>query len=303
MHFLKLVLIAACVLASMFILCARSWASPTTAPAAAVVDAAESNSKPLRVVIYDDGGAPDRSFEFVDKNLKMGNPKDYSIRKIKGEDVRSGILDSADVVVFPGGSGSAQAKSLEPTGREKVREFVKNGGGYMGICGGSYLATSYYPWSLNIVNAAVVDRKHWARGRATLRLDFTPLGKQVLGVPTDSVQCLYHQGPLLAPDTKTDLPAYEPLSTFGTEVAENGAPKGVMIGTNAMVRAVFGKGHVILISPHPEQTDGLDYIIRDAVKWISEPESVANPLTGETTNEKAAAKAAAAATQSTASAK
>ena len=216
----------------------RSWASPTTEPSA---DTGTHNAAPLRVMIYDDGGAPDRSFEFVQHCLSLVSPKDYSIKRVKGEDIRDGILDSADVAVFPGGSGSGQAKSLQQDGREKVREFVKKGGGYMGICGGSYLATSYYPWSLNIVNAAVVDRKHWARGRATLRLDFTPLGKQVLGVPTDSVQCLYHQGPLLAPDTKPDLPAYEPLATFGTEVAENGAPKGVMIGTNAMVRTVLWK--------------------------------------------------------------
>jgi hypothetical protein len=277
------ILVSLSVLLWAFAVPLRSWASPTTEPA--VETAARS---PLRVMIYDDGGAPDRSFEFVDKNLKMGNPNDYAIRRIKGEDIRSGVLDTADVVVFPGGSGSAQAKSLQEAGREKVREFVKNGGGYMGICGGSYLATSYYPWSLNIVNAVVVDRKHWARGRATLRLDFTPLGKQVLGVPTDSVQCLYHQGPLLGPDTKPDLPAYEPLASFGTEVADNGAPKGVMIGTNAIVRTVFGKGHVILISPHPEQTEGLDYIIRAAVKWISQPSAVANPLTGDESNAKAA---------------
>ena len=90
-----------------------------------------------------------------------------------------------------------------------------------------------------------------ARGRAVLRLDFNPVGKELLDVPGDSVQCTYHQGPLLAPDKKADLPAYEPLATFGTEVADKGAPKGVMIGTNAMVRAIFGKGHIVLISPHP----------------------------------------------------
>jgi glutamine amidotransferase-like uncharacterized protein len=292
----KRIVAALALLFCAFAVPTRSWASSATQPAA---EQGTLKAAPLRVMIYDDGGAPDRSFEFVQHCLNLISPQDYSIKRIKGEDIRDGILDSADVAVFPGGNGSGQAKSLQEAGRQKVRNFVKNGGGYLGICGGSYLATSYYPWSLNIVNAAVVDRKHWARGRATLRLDFTPLGKQVLGVPTDSVQCLYHQGPLLAPDSKPDLPAYEPLATFGTEVAENNAPKGVMIGTNAMVRTVFGKGRVILISPHPEQTEGLDYIIRAAVKWISEPEAVANPLTGEQTNAKAVLKTAPpAATQS-----
>jgi putative intracellular protease/amidase len=265
---------------SVLILEACSEGSQPPSP----VDGATVTHGPLRVMIFDDGGAPDRSAEFVEHCLKIVKPEEYSIRRINGDDVRGGALAIADVAVFPGGSGSGQAKSLQAEGRQKVREFVKNGGGYLGICGGSYLATSDYSWSLNMVNAVVVDRKHWARGRATLRLDFTPLGKQLLGVPTDSVDCLYHQGPLLSPDAKKDLPAYEPLATFGTEVADNGAPRGVMIGTDAMVRTIFGKGHVILISPHPEQTNGLDYIVRAAVKWISHPEIVANPLTGDTTN-------------------
>ena len=182
MHKLKLIATALCFIAAVVVPALRSsWASPTTVPTNAVT----APAVPLRVVIYDDGGAPDRSFEFVQHCLGLVRPQDYSITRIKGQDVREGILDSADVVVFPGGSGSGQAKSLQEAGRQKVREFVKNGGGYLGICGGSYLATSDYSWSLNIVNAAVVDRKHWARGRATLRLDFTPLGKQTLGVPTN----------------------------------------------------------------------------------------------------------------------
>jgi hypothetical protein len=40
-----------------------------------------------------------------------------------------------------------------------------------------------------------------------------------------------------------------------------------MVGTTAMARGTFGKGHVVAISPHPEKTDGLDNIVRRVVEW------------------------------------
>ena len=81
--------------------------------------------------------------------------------------------------------------------------------------------------------------------------------------------CIYHQGPLLGPWTRPDLPAYRPLATFGSEVTEH-APKGVMIGTDAIVQTDFGRGHVILISPHPERSPGLDGFIRQSVDWVGQ---------------------------------
>ena len=248
----------------------RGDGGPTTRPAGA--------ERVIRVAIFTDGGAPDvdrpgkvpSGPTNVTHCLQMLHPGRYQITRVKGEDIRNGILDGFDVAVFPGGSGSGQAKSLEPAGRAKVREFVGRGGGYLGICGGAYLGTSCYPWSLNIVNAKVIDREHWNRGDPTpVTLELTPLGQQRLDPPKPEVTCIYHQGPLLGPDDKPGLPAYQALATFGSEVTQRG-PKGVMIGTTAIAQTVFGKGHVILISPHPEKSDGLDGFIRQAVDWVGQ---------------------------------
>ena len=242
-----------------------SFASPTTSPAESTVT---PKAGVLRVAIFQDTGAGEDGGENVEKCLKKVHPEQYTFKKIKGEDVRNGALDHFDVAVFPGGSGSAQAKSLDTAGREKVKEFVKNGGGYLGICGGAYLATTSYKWSLDILNAKVIDRAHWNRGDPTpVKLELNSTGQQALGEPAE-VTCIYHQGPLLAPSTQPDLPAYEPLATFGSEVTQRG-PSGVMIGTTAMARAMYGKGHVFLISPHPERSDGLDGVIRAAIAWIA----------------------------------
>ena len=254
---------------------------PVTRPAA---DHGGGGGRVIRVAIYTDGGAPDGPKSGpanVTDCLRKLHAGRYAIEKVKGADVRGGALDRFDVAVFPGGSGSGQARSLEAAGRAKVRQFVRDGGGYLGICGGAYLGTSYYDWSLNIVNAKVIDREHWARGDpAPVKLELTPLGQERLGQRAGEpaaaeVTCVYHQGPLLGPWTRADLPAYQPLATFGTEVTQR-APKGVMIGTTAVAQAVFGKGHVILISPHPEQSPGLDGFIRGAVDWVGQGPAAAS---------------------------
>ena len=225
------------------------------------------SDKIIHVAIYQDSGTPDLSAQVVDNALKIS--PSFVTKRVDAEDIRGNGLAGMDVLVQPGGSGSAQAKKLEPLGRDKIRQFVKDGGGYVGICAGSYLATSYYSWSLHILNADVVDSKHWARGKGDVELKFSPMGEKLLDQDKDSVTCLYHQGPLLCPGHEDGLPAYEPIATFATEVAKNGAPPGIMLGTTAMARGIFGKGHVVAISPHPEKTDGLDNIVRRTVEWAA----------------------------------
>lgn len=226
----------------------------------------------VRVAVYDDGGGGGVGPSNVEKCLgkEVGA---YKYRRVGARDIRDGVLKEVDVLVQPGGSGSKQAEALKPEGREAIKDFVKNGGGYVGICAGSYLATTDYTWSLGILNAKVIDRKHWARGTGEVKIKITDEGKQLLAATDDVVAVYYGQGPLLAPDTKDDLPAYKPLAVYETEIAEKGAPSGVMKGTTAIAAASFGKGRVICISPHPEKTDGLDGFIRHAVSWVAAKDS------------------------------
>ena len=231
--------------------------APTTAPSA----------KLIHVAIYEDTGSPDLSTQVVDNALKIS--PSFVTRRVDAQQIRDGALTGMDVFVQPGGSGSKQAETLKESGRDKIKEYVKQGGGYVGICAGSYLASSYYKWSLHILNAKVVDSKHWARGFGTVQLKLSPLGEKMLDVDKESIDCVYHQGPLLAPGDEAGLAPYEPLATFATEVRKNDAPPGIMIGTTAMARGMFGKGHVVAISPHPEKTDGLDNLVRRVVEWAA----------------------------------
>jgi putative intracellular protease/amidase len=221
---------------------------------------------PIRVAVYDDAG--------VSKGIEnllavLARHPDLRVKRVKAADVRAGVLSGVDVLVHPGGTGGGQGKSLGAEGRDRVRAFVKEGGGYVGICAGAYLATRDYPWSLHILDAKVLDRAHWARGVGDVSVKLTKKGRELLGVKDETVTIYYHQGPLLAPAADPDIPAYETLGTFRGEIAKNGAPKGVMPGTTAIAIGTFGKGRVWCFSPHPERTPGLQGMVHRSIVWAA----------------------------------
>jgi glutamine amidotransferase-like uncharacterized protein len=140
----------------------------------------------------------------------------------------------------------------------------------VGICAGAYLASSHYDWSLDILNARVWDRAHWARGTGQVSLAFTAHGRTAFQTDTPKTQVYYGQGPLLIPGDNHLLPAYETLATYDSEIASRGAPAGAMKGTHAIVRAPFGQGRVICFSPHPESSNPTHHLITNGVRWVAE---------------------------------
>lgn len=234
------------------------------ATALPVRPAAAEGKAVVRVAICDDNADPAKGPKNLMRILSAENG--FAATRITSQEIREGGLAGYDVLIMPGGSGSKQAERLEKAGREKIREFVKSGGGYVGICAGSYLASSHYDWSLGLINARVWDRAHWDRGGGEVCLRMTDPGMDLLGLG-GSVPVHYNQGPLLVPDDESDLPGYQVLATFETEVATKGAQPGSMTGTHAIIRSTFGQGRVICYSPHPEVTDGPNGLIAAGVAW------------------------------------
>lgn len=234
------------------------------------IDAQGQQSPPsaeaIKVAVYEGSG--------VGKSVKdvisdLAQDKAIVVERISSARILDDGLDSFDVVIFPGGSGSGQAKSLTADGRDKVRAFVANGGGYVGICAGAYLASADYDWSLDILDAAVLDRAHWNRGFGNVQLNMKTVCRDNLALADDESQVYYHQGPLLAPANNADIDDYDEWASFASEVKKEGVPSGVMPGTTAVASGRFGFGRVLAMSPHFELTEGLDSVVAAAVRWAA----------------------------------
>ena len=227
--------------------------------------ASSNKSNPMRIGVYVDEGAGNSVNDLLSVLSRF---EGVTVTKLKASDIRSGKLAELDLLIQPGGSGGGQGRHLGEDGRESIRGFVKAGGGFVGICAGSYLASSDYEWSLHILDAKVIDRKHWNRGRGTVDIAMTEPGRKLLGAESQRLSIHYAQGPLLAPADRADIEDYETLATFETEIAKNGAPEGVMKGTTAIAKGKFGSGLVLCFSPHPELTNGLENMVGFAIRHV-----------------------------------
>jgi glutamine amidotransferase-like uncharacterized protein len=235
-----------------------------------IASPALGDDDPIRVAVFKGTGVGPSSEKLIAALTSESDGK-YEILRVTAEEIRGGGLAGVDVLVQPGGSGSKQGNTLGEAGRLAVRDYVRAGGGYLGVCGGAYLATNDYEWSLNLIDAKVVDRRHWARGNGMVTLRLSPSGTEFFQCGAPEMEIHYAQGPLLGRREWDDheVPDYESLAIFATEIAKNGAPSGVMAGTSAAVRSHFGKGRVFCFSPHPELTDGLHHLIPLAVQWLA----------------------------------
>lgn len=243
-------------------------AAETTAPVNPPnLFAMPASVRPLKIAIYEGPGSGESGVVSVSQRaLQLPSA---TVRRLKPEEIGTVDLTQFDAVIFSGGSGSAQSKAIGEAGRRNVKKFVEGGGGYLGICAGAYLACAGFDWGLGILNARTVSNK-WARGRGMMRVELTDDGKKLFGPVQGNFTIRYANGPIIKPLNRPELPPYQVAALFRTEIAEHGTPVGVMVNSPAVVYAPFGKGRVMTISPHSEDTPGLENVIPRALAWLGE---------------------------------
>ncbi len=224
--------------------------------------------KSFSIGIYSGLGAGEEGVKNIKENIQ--NILGVQIMELDAEDIGDSDLSSFDVIIFSGGSGSKQAETIGGKGKENIRTYIKNGGGYLGICAGAYLATSGFDWALHIISAKTISETEWKRGKGFVDLELTKDGKEIFGDVSEMFKCRYSSGPLLQPISTGGLSSYKTLGHFRSEVSENGVMEGVMMHTPAVVSGEYGMGKILLISTHPENTPGLENMIPRALTWLTE---------------------------------
>ncbi len=240
--------------------------APVTWTEIAPVAARQPDAAVTRVALFDDYGSFGKGIPRCTEQL--GNVKGVALTLVKPSLIREGGLKDFDVVIFTGGSGGKQAGTLGVVGREQVRRFIEAGGGYIGICAGNYLACDGFSWGVKILDAKTKSNR-WARGEGQLKVEFTPKGREILGMPEGLMDIKYANGPVFNPAGDDAIGDFETLAFFRTELAENGSPVGAQVDSPAMVIGSYGQGRVLCSSPHPEQQDGMEHFIVKAVEWAA----------------------------------
>ena len=138
---------------------------------------------PVKVVDGDDPepGYPSPTLQTV---LAEHSP-DILVSVITLSDILGGCLASVErgftVLCVPGGFAPNYASRLGSHGIKLIREFVSNGGGFVGICAGAYLGSSA---CLSLLPVECLDMHRWNRGTGPCQIRYTREGGRALGAPT-----------------------------------------------------------------------------------------------------------------------
>jgi glutamine amidotransferase-like uncharacterized protein len=206
------------------------------------------------IALYAGDGASEISTQAANNMFQwMG----YTVSLVEGEDFDKG-LDHFRLLCFPGGDMYQYGQSISSDGKENIRDFIRSGGGYIGICGGAYFASEHVVWQgtalpmmpLGLLPGTAqgpIDAIAPYPNCTMCRVIIVDLIHPITQSSQDSEWILYCYGPTFTPSIHVDILArYE-------------------IGNQpAMLAFDYGRGRVFLIGLHPEIEEDSD---RDGVTF------------------------------------
>lgn len=170
---------------------------------------------------------------------------------VSADAVRAGgFLETCDLFVMPGGADIPYCEKLNGKGTANIRDYVENGGTYLGICAGAYFGCSAIEYHKGRPDEICGTRElAFVRGAAVGSLpELAPYYDETLhsatiagGVGPDGREChaLYNGGPtfrISGPETVKMHLRYKDLDS------------------PALIEGAFGRGRAILSGLHMEVT-------------------------------------------------
>lgn len=227
------------------------------------------------------------------------------VDRISDIDIRKGILHEYELLIVPGGpdAGESYYEGLGEKGYEEIRQFVNRGGKYLGSCAGSYFPLSAQPntiasdvW-LNMIPATDIHGlDYWRTGTGFVRVqleDVThPIAFNVAMGSPSTIDMIYWEGPAFELLEGADIHViakYKDFIASGTSLPSwslenNEIAKDAMKWANpltldrfdkhlkgypAIIEASYGKGHLVMFSPHAEfGTCGTDHPMEENPNFI-----------------------------------
>ena len=215
-----------------------------------------------KILIYDDEGCSDISF--IKRKLSAHFKKlGVGVDTIDAEEIKNNKLDENVIaLVMPGGYAKQYEQKLGDEGNNKIKEYVKAGGVYFGICAGGYYSAKNIVFEKGIKDKEVIDKGlGLIDGTAigTLSREFnidsfsrTPDSVTVVKLGWEKSRkesyAYYHGGPYfeMKEDDEHKVVAYY---------------KDLKEKKPAIVKRIYGKGRVIATGIHAE-TQGDDMVIK-----------------------------------------
>jgi glutamine amidotransferase-like uncharacterized protein len=202
-----------------------------------------------KVFLYEGKGTWDAGTENLEAFLTA---QGFSYEAKQPKDLILGDLASDDptLLIMPGGESWVYLEDLGEVGAHNIREYVRKGGSYLGICAGAFYATSHRegghttgPYGIGLLDGTAFDGTSLeAPSYIEGVMEFLwELGNPLVKGLGKSVRMLLYGGPAFH---------------YSPEEAERKNIEVVLRFSEskdtAMIRFQYGKGRVFLAAPHFE---------------------------------------------------
>lgn len=195
----------------------------------------------------------------------LSNEPGLEFAMLDAADVRAGRLAGFDCLVMPGGGGFERYADWGEEGCAKIREFVRDGGGYVGTCGGESVLLNE-PKRIRMI--PFKGDGVWPRGGFSARIALSPRFEALTGVQAGVRTVRYHNGPVAVPAEPVPGCRAEVVATFDCDGAPEQDAKHAMRGAPAAIWAEYGKGRMFIFAVHPEVWDRTLDLVRGAFKAV-----------------------------------
>ncbi|WP_375753843.1 BPL-N domain-containing protein [Vibrio sp. HN007] len=219
----------------------------------------------MNILIYSDNVSANHILYYTLGRLR-GKQSVYFVNA--NEILEGALTQDIDLFVMPGGASRYKAAKLNGEANRLIKRYVEEGGCYLGICAGAYMACETTYWAKDLPYEIITQNElRFFPGIAQGPVEAFGHGDNYNGTAprvvdlqlldaefgADSAKSLYIGGCTFDSDKTSE---YEVLARF-SELPEKPA---------AIVQGCFGKGCWLLSSTHPEyDKEALDLLEFDVI--------------------------------------
>jgi glutamine amidotransferase-like uncharacterized protein len=206
------------------------------------VSTAATSTKPLAIVYWGKGACLDCWMDAAIAAKVAG----FRVKFVNQHLKDFSILNQAKIWIQPGGHSEDASVAMGPTYLQKIRDFISNGGGYVGFCAGAFLTTE-------MVGTTTQPGLGIVPGKTVLWSQINNAFTTPINFYGNTRYIYYHGGPSFDISGVTD-PNLKVIAVYDD-------------GKVAGVSTMYGKGKVATVGAHPEES-----AIAKLIHFVKDPD-------------------------------
>ena len=224
-------------------------------------------SRPVRTGVF--AGVGSMGLSSTELIRYVARSPELDLTLVDGEDIRNGALNGLDLLVVPGGSAWVIIGDMGPEGIANVKDFIRKGGNFIGICAGCVMLLDDEYRVASGTGMTPYSRYGAYSGDAMTSMTLTDEGARALGMEKGTFDVWYSGGPIMF-RSHAEVPnaKIETWGLYGSNVTNEGWGAH-MKGNVSCIGGTYGKGRIAATACHPEFRHSADALVKGLFRYAT----------------------------------